>query len=144
MTHHQVFFEDVNEGDEIPAITQKISKKDLVIYAVTAGDLYELHYDKDTATAQGFKDVIVHGRLKSALLARAVTDWMGDDGKVTKLTCNNRGADFPGDEFTVKGTVTGKKQENGENLIELDVWGENPEGKKTTFGTAVAALPSKG
>jgi len=144
MSNHQVFFEDVKEGDEIPAITQKISKKDLVIYAVTAGDLYELHYDKDTATAQGFKDVIVHGRLKSALLARAVTDWMGNDGKVTKLTCNNRGADFPGDEFTVKGTVTGKKQENGENLVELDVWGENPEGKKTTFGTAVASLPSKG
>jgi len=143
MADKQVFFEDVNEGDEIPAITQKISKKDLVIYAVTAGDLYELHYDKDTAAAQGFKDVIVHGRLKSALLARAVTDWMGNDGKVTKLTCNNRGADFPGDEFTVKGTVTGKRQENGENLVELDVWGENPEGKKTTFGTAVAALPNK-
>ncbi len=144
MSHHQVYFEDVNEGDEIPAITQKISKKDLVIYAVTAGDLYELHYDKDTATAQGFKDVIVHGRLKSALLARAVTEWMGEDGKVTKLTCNNRGADFPGDDFTVKGTVTGKKQENGENLVALDVWGENPEGKKTTFGTAEADLPSKG
>ena len=144
MSHHQVYFEDVNEGDEIPAITQTISKKDLVIYAVTAGDLYELHYDKDTATAQGFKDVIVHGRLKSALLARAVTDWMGNDGKVTKLTCNNRGADFPGDEFAVKGTVTGKKQGNGENLVELEVWGENPEGKKTTFGTAVASLPGKG
>ncbi len=144
MADKQVFFEDVNEGDAIPAITQKISKKDLVIYAVTAGDLYELHYDKDTATAQGFKDVIVHGRLKSALLARAVTDWMGNDGKVTKLTCNNRGADFPGDDFTVKGIITGKKQENENNLVQLDVWGENPEGKKTTFGTAVAALPSKG
>jgi len=144
MPEHQVFFEEVNEGDEITPLKQKISKKDLVIYAVTAGDLYELHYDKDTATAQGFKDVIVHGRLKSALLARAVTDWMGNDGKVTKLTCNNRGADFPGDEFAVKGTVTGKKHENGENLVELEIWGENPEGKKTTFGTAVASLPSKG
>jgi len=144
MTHHQIFFEDVTEGAEIAPLKQKISKKDLVIYAVTAGDLYELHYDKDTATAQGFKDVIVHGRLKSALLARAVTNWMGDNGKITKLSCNNRGADFPGDEFTVKGTVTRKVQENGENLVELDLWGENPEGKKTTFGTAVAALPSKG
>ena len=140
----QIYFEDINEGDEIPALTKHLTKKNLVIYAVTAGDLYELHYDKDTATAQGFKDVIVHGRLKSALLAQAVSDWIGDDGKVRKLTCNNRGADYPGDDFTVKGKVTKKSQDGGENLVELDLWGENPAGDKTTFGTAVAVLPSKG
>ena len=140
----QIYFDDVNEGDEVPQLVKKLTKKNLVVYAVTAGDLYELHYDKDTATAQGFKDVIVQGRLKSALLAQAVTDWIGDDGKVKKLTCNNRGADYPGDEFTVKGKVAKKYQDNGENLMELEVWGENPAGDKTTFGTAVAALPSKG
>jgi acyl dehydratase len=140
----QIYFDDVNEGDEIPHLVKKLTKKNLVVYAVTAGDLYELHYDKDTATAQGFKDVIVQGRLKSALLAQAVTDWIGDEGKVKKLTCNNRGADYPGDEFTVKGKIIKKYQDNGENLVELDLWGENPAGDKTTFGIAVAALPSKG
>ncbi len=140
----QIYFDDVNEGDDIPPLVKKLTKKNLVVYAVTAGDLYELHYDKDTATAQGFKDVIVQGRLKSALLAQAVTDWIGDDGKVKKLTCNNRGADYPGDEFTVKGKVTRKYQDGGENLVELEVWGENPAGEKTTSGTAVAALPCKG
>ena len=139
----QLYFEDVNEGDEIPELVKKLTKKNLVVYAVTAGDLYELHYDKDTATAQGFKDVIVQGRLKSALLAQAVTDWIGDGGSVRKLTCNNRGADYPGDEFTVKGKVLKKFQENGENLVELDLFGENPEGNKTTFGKAVVALPGK-
>lgn len=140
----QLYFEDINENDEIPQLVKKLTKRNLVVYAVTAGDLYELHYDKDTATAQGFKDVIVQGRLKSALLAQAVSDWIGDDGQVRKLTCNNRGADYPGDEFTVKGKVSRKYQENGENLVELDVWGENSAGEKTTFGTAVAALPGKG
>jgi hypothetical protein len=45
---------------------------------------------------------------------------------------------------TVKGVVTAKRREGGENLVELDVWTENDEGKKTTPGTAVVALPSKG
>lgn len=140
----QLYFEDVREGEEIPALVKNLTKKNLVIYAVTAGDLYELHYDKDTATAQGFKDVIVHGRLKSALLAQAVGNWIGDEGKIKKLTCNNRGADYPGDDFTVRGRVTRKYQEGSENLVELDLWGENPAGDKTTFGTAVASLPGRG
>lgn len=144
MPSTQLYWEDVREGDEIPALKKKLTKKNLVIYAVSAGDLYELHYDKDTATAQGFKDVIVHGRLKGALLAQAVTDWIGDEGRVKKLTCNNRGADYPGDEFTVKGKVTRKFEEGGERLVALDLWGENPAGEKTTFGTAVVSLPSKG
>ncbi len=139
----QLYFEDVKENTEIPKLVKKLTKKNLVVYAVTAGDLYELHYDKDTATAQGFKDVIVQGRLKSALLAQAVTDWIGDKGQVRKLTCNNRGADYPGDEFIVKGKVTRKYQEGGENRIEIEVWGENPAGEKTTSGIAVASLPSK-
>ena len=140
----QLYFEDVKENEEIPQVVKKLTKRNLVVYAVTAGDLYELHYDKDTATAQGFRDVIVQGRLKSALLAQAVTDWIGNGGQVRKLTCNNRGADYPGDEFTVKGKVSRKYQENGEKLVELELWGENPAGDKTTFGTAVAALPGKG
>ncbi len=139
----QLYFEDVKENTDIPKLVKKLTKKNLVVYAVTAGDLYELHYDKDTATAQGFKDVIVQGRLKSALLAQAVTDWIGDKGQVRKLTCNNRGADYPGDEFIVKGKVTRKYQEGGENRIEIEVWGENPAGEKTTSGIAVASLPSK-
>ncbi len=139
----QLYFEDVKENTDIPKLVKKLTKKNLVVYAVTAGDLYELHYDKDTATAQGFKDVIVQGRLKSALLAQAVTDWIGDKGQVRKLTCNNRGADYPGDEFIVKGKVTRKYQEGGENRVEIEVWGENPAGEKTTSGIAVASLPSK-
>lgn len=142
MAQTQLHWSDINEGDDVTPLTKKISKKDLVIYAVTAGDLYELHYDKDTATAQGFKDVIVHGRLKGALLAQAADRWAGEDGKVKKLTCNNRGADYPGDEFTVKGKVARKYQAGGENLVELELWGENPGGDKTTFGSAVVSLPA--
>lgn len=144
MAPKQVYFEEVNEGEEIPPLVRNLTKKSLVIYAVTAGDLYELHYDKDTATAQGFKDVIVQGRLKGALLAQAADQWVGEDGKIKKLTCNNRGADYPGDDFTVKGKVTGKYQQDGENLVDIDLWGENPAGDKTTFGTAVVSLPSRG
>ncbi len=46
--------------------------------------------------------------------------------------------------MTCRGVVTAKRQEGGENLVELEVWTENPEGQKTTPGTATVALPSRG
>jgi hypothetical protein len=51
--------------------------------------------------------------------------------------------DMPKHEITVRGTVAKKYQQDGENVVELDVWTENAEGKKTTPGTAVVALPSR-
>jgi acyl dehydratase len=52
--------------------------------------------------------------------------------------------DVPGDTLTLKGTVTGKRVEGGERLVELDIWMENGKGEKTTPGQAMVALPSRG
>ncbi len=35
-----------------------------------------------------------------------------------------------------------KRQENGENLVDLEVWTEDPAGNKPTPGTATVELPS--
>jgi len=52
--------------------------------------------------------------------------------------------DFPGQEMTCRGLVKSKRQENGENLVELEIWSENPQGQRTTPGTATVVLPSRG
>jgi hypothetical protein len=52
--------------------------------------------------------------------------------------------DVPGQEMTCRGKVTGKRKEGGENLVDLEVWTENPAGQKTTPGTATVALPARG
>jgi hypothetical protein len=62
---------------------------------------------------------------------------------VKKFGVQYRGMDLINKPITVKGVVTGKRQEGGENLVELDVWTEDADGKKTTPGTATVALPSR-
>ena len=46
-------------------------------------------------------------------------------------------------DVTCRGVVTGKRQENGANVVELEAWSEDPDGNKTTPGTAAVELPSK-
>jgi len=140
----QVYFEDVQVGEEIPSLKITPSTQQLVHWAAASGDFYQIHYDQDFAKSTGLQGIIVHGALKHALLGRLLWEWVRYDGKVKRYGVSYRGMDVPGQEMTLRGTVTAKRQENGENLVDLEIWTENPQGQKTTPGTATVTLPSKG
>ena len=140
----QLYFEDVSEGREVTPLTQRCDSQRLVYWAAGSGDFYQIHYDKDFAQGTGLPDRIVHGALKHALLGRMLHEWAGDGGRVTRVACQYRGMDMVEKDVTCKGVVTGKRSENGDNLVDLEVWTETAEGRKTTPGTATIALPSRG
>ena len=48
--------------------------------------------------------------------------------------------DFPNEDIVCRGVVTRKYEEGGEKLVDLEVWTENPQGKKTTPGTATVRI----
>ncbi|MFQ5925526.1 MAG: MaoC/PaaZ C-terminal domain-containing protein [Dehalococcoidia bacterium] len=139
----QLYYEDVEVGIEIPPLVKRPTTSQLVQWAGASGDFYELHYDKDFAQAQGFPNVLVHGKLKFGLLGQALTDWIGERGILRKLSCSYRGVDFPGEELVCKGRVINKYVKDGEHIVECEIWTENPSGEKTTPGSATVILPSR-
>ncbi len=139
----QVYFEDVQEGSEVPTLRKDPTTQQLVKYAGASGDYYQIHYDLNYAKGNGLPDVILHGALKGAWLGQLMTDWIGDEGTLKSLTTQYRGMDVPGTPMFGKGVVTKKYSENGENLVDCDIWLEDYEGKKTTPGAATVALPSR-
>lgn len=140
----QIYFEDVNQGQELPPIKISPDKQQLVKFAAGSGDFNPLHFDEKFATNMGMPETIVHGRFKYAVVGRVVTEWMGYQGRLKKVGVSYRGIDTPNKEITAGGVVTAKRQENGENIVELDVWTQDVDGKKTTPGTAEVSLPSRG
>jgi hydroxyacyl-ACP dehydratase HTD2-like protein with hotdog domain len=56
-----------------PELEVTISRQDLVRYAGAANDYLPQHWDQAIMQAQGFPDVIVHGWLGFAVLARAAS-----------------------------------------------------------------------
>jgi len=139
----QVHFDDVKEGQDIPTLEKTPTARTLVQWAGASGDFFELHYDKDFAKSMGYPNVLVHGRLEAAYLTQLLTDWAGEKGLVKKMSVQYRGNAFPGQKLLCKGKVTKKYQKDGENLVELEIFVENPEGQKITPGTAIVALPKK-
>ncbi len=150
----QVYWDDLKEGDEITRLVKNCSTQQLVQWAAGSGDFYQIHYDETFAKGTGLKDIIVHGALKNAFLGQLLHDWVGEKGQIVRYGCSYRGMDYPNQEIICRGVVTKKLQEGGKNLVELDIWTEtgkpnddgrpkNPEGIKTTPGTAVVALPKR-
>lgn len=150
----QLYYEDVEVGSEVTALKKIATTRMLVQYAGASGDFNPLHYEDDFAKTLGVGKPIVHGLLKRAWLVNLMTDWIGNDGTLKKLSCRYRGMDYPrkmktfdepqdGETWLCKGKVTKKYNEGELTLVECDIWIENGKGEKTTTGSALAILPSK-
>jgi hydroxyacyl-ACP dehydratase HTD2-like protein with hotdog domain len=138
-----VYYEDIQEGAEIPALVKYPTTMQLVKYAGASGDYYQIHYDKDFALANGLPGIIVHGWLALAFLGQMITDWMGDTGTLVKLNGSYRGINKVHEDVICNGKITKKYIEDDKHLARIEIWAENPAGEKTVTGFAVVALLSK-
>jgi len=91
----QLYYEEVNTGDAVKPLAKIATTQMLVRWAGAVGDDNPLHYESDFAKAQGVDEPIVHGSLKVAWLVQLMTDWVGEEGELKKLSCQYRGMDYP-------------------------------------------------
>ena len=126
----------VQPGEELPELIKHPTTRQLVQYAGAQGDFYEIHYDQAYAQSVGLPGVILHGLLKAAFLGQLVTDWIGERGTLKAFDVSYRGIDVPGRPYRCRGVV--KKVEGRQ--VDLELWGEDSEGNKTTLGTATVEM----
>jgi acyl dehydratase len=133
-------FSTLRTGDELPVLEITPAYMDLVVYAGTSRDYFEIHHDRDAARAAGHPDVIVQGSLKAGWLGRVVTGPLGDQGVLRRLTVQYRGVDTPGHRVTGHGVVRDRRQDGDDLLLEFDLWLANEAGAKTVVGSALVAV----
>jgi len=139
----QVYFEDVSVGQELAPLRKRPTRRQLVMWAGASGDFYEIHYDAAFARRNKLDDVVVHGRLKASFMGELLTGWAGPEGWLKRFGCRFKGTDPTDDDMTIRGVVTATRAEDGQHLVDLDIWTERPDGTKTTQGTATVVLPAR-
>jgi acyl dehydratase len=73
--------EDVNIGDDIPALSTKpITHLQLVCYAGASGDFNPLHTDPKVGEMIGTGGIIAHGMLIMGFVGQMVSDYVGPQG----------------------------------------------------------------
>jgi len=76
-------------------------------------------------------------------LGHLITNWMGDDGFLKKLSMQMSRAIPHGDTTWCKGKVGKKYIEDGKHLVDCEIWGENQVGTISTLGHATVVLPAR-
>ena len=114
----------------------------LFLFSAVTWDTHRTHWDIPySVNEESLPGILVHGHLQGTFLTQLVTDWVSPHGRLAEIEYQNRGMAIPGDELTCRGKVTGKRQEDGKGLIDLDVWIEKQTGDVTTTGKATAEVP---
>ena len=135
-------FAAVRVGDTLPAyVHEKITRTDLVKYAGASGDYNPMHHDEPLAVSFGMPSVFAHGMLSMGLLSNVLVRWAGPDA-IRHFEVQFRAITWPDDEVTCTGTVTGKREVNGEKLIDVDLQCETKPGTRSIIGKATVALPA--
>jgi acyl dehydratase len=127
---------DVAAGDPIPERVKVATRRQLVQYAGASGDFYEMHYDDEFARSTGLPGVILHGLLKAAFLGEMLTRWADPNAELVDLQVRYNSTDVPGRPLRSRGVVTSRES----GLIQAEIWIEDPDGVRTTTGSAVLRL----
>ena len=144
MSSEQIFYEDVQTGDSLPTLTVTVDERQLFFFSAATYNGHRIHYDKGWArTVEGYDGVIVQGPLQAALLARAITDWIGGRGRLVEYSVQNRAVAVAGDELNFGGSVTAKRLADNVGLVDLEIAGRRGDAVLMP-GTATVALPLRG
>lgn len=141
MRKAQVCWEDVEVGTEVEGFELEITPRRVFLQISGSQDWYPLHHDPAFARKAGHEEIFMNTGFMQAALVRVITDWMGDAGFLRKLSFEMRRQQRPGDTMVCKGRVTGRCRDDGQGVVELEVWAENEREGVTTPGKAWVVLP---
>lgn len=107
-------------------------------------DVPELVHMEDTRAGEiGIPGAYDYGSQRMSWLGHLLSNWQGDDGFTKKLHGELRLFNVIGDTQWVKGKVTRKYVENGEHLVDCEIFCINQRGENTAPGRATIILPSR-
>lgn len=166
-----LFWEDVNEGDELPPTHHVFTQAEAIGYSAAMGkssswrtqminnrntwkslidpesglpDFTHWHLTDSAAQRLGMERANCLGMQIRAWLGRMISNWMGDDGFIRKMGDQLRGVLYRDSLAICKGRVVRKYFQDDHHLVDLVVTVEDHDGRFIIpTGTATVVLPSK-
>lgn len=137
-------FDSIQVGDALPSFeTPPLSRLTLALYCGASGDHNPIHVDLDFAKAAGLSDVIAHGMLSMAWLARVLTHWVPQTA-LREYSVRFAAMTRVGERITCAGRVVEKFErttsDGRERCVRITLTTTNPDGEIKLAGEAVVAL----
>ncbi len=102
-----------------------------------------LHWDSEWAKAIGNPMAYDYGVQRQCWFYHHVSDWAGDDACIVRMEDSIRKFNYMGDTQFLSGTVTDKREDAGQYVVDVELHMTNQRDVETAYGSATVALPSR-
>jgi acyl dehydratase len=127
-------------GEELPPFVRATGFAVWNRYAAVNDEFVPIHMDDEAGRGAGYPSAFGMGNLQWAYLHNLVRDWLGDRGRIVRLSCQFRGPNLRDQTVTARGIVDTVITDNGVVTAELTVWTEGQEGNKLAPGKATVVF----
>lgn len=104
--------------------------------------MQRVHWDEKTAKQVGSPYMYDYGIMRIFWLAHFITNWMGDNAWLWKLSNKITAFNYVGDTSYLNGKVVKKYVEDGKHCVDVDITMTNNRNETTVLGTATVILPT--
>lgn len=127
---------DISIGVAIPAVSYgPLTIIDTVRWAGVQENTEQVHWDREFAREHSkLRTFIASGAYRQALLARTLTDWIGPQGRLSKMHVRHVAPLFEGDTITYGGRVIEVAIQTAETVLTCEVEGCNQHGQPLLKG----------
>ena len=129
-------YDDVQVGDEIPALEIPLTRTLIVATAIASRDYQDVHHDPALAHEKGSQDIFMNILTTNGLVGRYITDWAGPNTVMKSVKIRLGAPNYPGDTMVLTGSVIDK----ADGVVTVGLRGANSLGDHVT-GTVALMLP---
>ena len=130
----------ITPGTEIPTWVREGSLEHWNRFAAVNYEFAGHHMDDDVGRHEGFSGAFIMAPFSHAYLHALLLNWLGTDARIVSVDMRLKNPLFRGRTLTAGGTVTGVRREDGEVLIDLDIWQVDDEQTPLGAGSATVAV----
>jgi acyl dehydratase len=102
------------------------------------------HWEDAWAQHMGHPAAYDYGAMRTNWMVHLITNWMGDDAWLWKLSAAVTRFNYLGDAHMVSGSVTALRRDGANAVAEVRVEGRNQRDEVTCWATATVLLPTTG
>ena len=110
---------------------------DLFMFCAATWNAHRIHYDRDHARAEGYRDLVVPGPLQAARLAQMLVEFTGPyDGRLASMSVRHHASLYCNEPIELRADLVAVEGPG----IQVSVSATGPDGLVATSGTAVVEV----
>ena len=138
----ELYYEDITVDDELPPLERTPTEDHAIEFFGRDNPTNPAFGDAEAGRRMGFGGALVPGLLKLSWISHYVGAWAGPESNLISVRVAFRRPDIAGNPLTLSGRVVNKRQEDGINIVELEVV-TLADGQPSVRGNVQVEIPGR-